>query len=88
MPIISEEQSKEETTRWSKGSIEIDGTEVQYWVKHFEEGSEWGIDGGRISKLECRADGETILHYDRGWDMEPETELGYRAYAILTKMYN
>ena len=73
---------------WSKGSIEIDGTKVQYWVKHFEDGSEWGIDGGRISKLECRADGKMLLHYERGWDMEPETELGYRAYAILTKMYN
>ena len=45
---------------WSKGSIEIDGTKVQYWVKH----------------------------YERGWDMEPETELGYRAYAIMMKMYN
>ena len=36
---------------WSKGSIEINGKEVQYWVKHFEEGSEWGIDGCRISNL-------------------------------------
>ena len=73
---------------WSKGSIEIDSTEVQYWTKHFEEGSEWGIDGGRISKLECRANGKTILSYDRGWDMEPETELGYQAFAILTERFN
>ena len=63
-------------------------TKVQYWVKHFEEGSEWGIDGGRISKLECRADGKMLLHYEREWDMEPETELGYRAYAIMMKLYN
>ena len=48
---------------WSKGEIEIEGTKVQYWVKHYEEGSEFGIDGGRISKLECRANGKTILHY-------------------------
>ena len=73
---------------WSKGNVEIDGTKVQYWVKHFEKGSEWGIDGGRISKLECCADGKTLLHYERGWDVKPETELGYRAYAILVKMYN
>ena len=59
-----------------------------YWVKHYKEGSEFGIDGGKISKLECRADGKMLLHYERGWDMEPETELGYQAYAILTKMYN
>ena len=73
---------------WSKGSIKIESTEVQYWVKHYEEGSEFGIDGGRISKLECRAHGKTILNYDRGWDMEPETELGYQAYAILIAKFN
>lgn len=73
---------------WSKGSIGIDGTEVQYWVKHFEEGSEWGIDGGRISKLECRADGKTLLHYERGWDKNPTTKLARKAYATMLKMYN
>ena len=73
---------------WSKGEIKIEGTKVQYWVKHYEEGSEFGIDGGRISKMECRANGKTILHYERGWDMEPETELGYQAYAILIEKFN
>ena len=73
---------------WSKGTIEIEGTEVQYWVKHFDEGSEFGIDGGRISKLECRADGRTILNYDRGWDMEPKTKIGKDAYAAILKKYN
>ena len=73
---------------WSKGSIEIDGTKVQYWVKHFEEGSEWGIDGGRISKLECRIDGEMLLHYERGWDKKPATKLAKKAYATMLKMYN
>ncbi len=73
---------------WSEGSIEIKGTEVQYWVKHFDEGSEFGIDGGRISKLECQAEGKRILNYDRGWDIKPETELGKEAYAILTQKFN
>ena len=73
---------------WSKGNIEIDGTKVQYWVKHFEEGSEFGIDGGKISKLECRIDGEMILHYERGWDKKPATKLARKAYAIMLKMYN
>lgn len=73
---------------WSKGSIKIEGTEVQYWVKHFDEGSEFGIDGGRISKLECSVDGKIIMNYDRGWEMEPETEIGYQAYAILIKTFN
>ena len=73
---------------WSKGKIEIDGKEVQYWVKHYEEGSEFGIDGGRISKLECRADGKMLLHYERGWDKKPTTNLAKKAYATMLKMYN
>ena len=79
---------QEENTMWSKGKIEIEGTEVQYWAKHFEEGSEWGIDGGRISKLECRANGKTLLHYERGWEMKPKTKLGKDAYAVMLKMFN
>lgn len=73
---------------WSKGNIEIDGMKVEYWVKHFEEGSEFGIDGGRISKLECRINGETLLHYERGWDKKPTTKLAKKAYATMLKMYN
>ena len=49
-----------------------------------------GINGFRIRIFfdNSRTDGKMLLHYERGWDMEPETELGCRAYAILTKMYN
>ena len=32
---------------WTKG--ESNG--MKYEVKHYDQGSEWGIDGGRISKL-------------------------------------
>ena len=73
---------------WSKGSIEIDGVKVEYWAKHFDEGSEWGIDGGRISKLECRANDKVLLRYDRGWDIRPKTKLAKKAYATMLKMYN
>ena len=73
---------------WDKGTLEIDGTKVEYWVKHYEEGSEFGIDEGRISKLDCRADGEMILHYERGWDIEPQTELASKALEILKSRFN
>ena len=80
---------------WSEGTIGIPDakdkgkyTVCHYWVKHYEEGSEFGIDGGRISKLECRADGRTILNYDRGWDIEPEDEPTQLAYMILLQNYN
>ncbi|GHU82585.1 hypothetical protein FACS1894196_1130 [Clostridia bacterium] len=64
---------------WSKGTIWTIDTKVgyDYWVKHYEEGSsEFGIDGGRISKLTIRRHGERkdLASYDRGWDMEPATD--------------
>jgi hypothetical protein len=79
---------KEEIKMWSKGIIEIDGTKVSYEVKHFEEGSDFGIGGGRISKLVCLANEKTILHYERGWNKKPQTKLGKKAYKILKKKYN
>ena len=46
-----------------KGVIGIpqDGrmTACSYTVKHYEEGSVFGIDGGRISKLAIKIDGKT-----------------------------
>lgn len=39
---------------WASGKLEIDCIEVCYKAKHFEEGSRFGIDGGRISKLSVR----------------------------------
>ena len=75
-------------TMYSKGSIEIEGTKVEYWVKHFEEGSEFGIENGGISKLQCKVAEQTILNYDRGWNIEPDTELAHKALAILVEEYN
>lgn len=78
---------------WSKGTIGVpqkDGSYIacKYWVKHYEEGSEWGIDEGRISKLEIRINGKITANYDRGWDIEPEDETAQTALAILLKEYN
>lgn len=72
----------------SKGVMDINGAAVKYDVKHFEEGSDWGIDGGKVSKLECKANGEVLLRYDRGWDIEPHTELGYKVYAMMMADFN
>ena len=36
---------------WKEGSIKVNGDIFHYWIKQYEEGSEWGIEGGRISKL-------------------------------------
>lgn len=36
---------------WSDGILEIGDEKVEFWIKYYSEGSEFGIDGGRISKL-------------------------------------
>ena len=80
---------------WKEGTIGVDALSedkptviCHYWMKYFEEGSEFGIDGGRISKLCITVDGETTLNYDRGWDIEPKDEATQKAYAILLHEYN
>jgi len=79
----------EDKKMWEKGTLLINGTNVKYCVKHYEEPSEeYGIDGGRISKMELRIDGKVTFNYDRGWDMEPEDETSQLAYAVLLKKYN
>ena len=74
---------------WSKGAIEVNGKSIFYCVKHFEEPSEdYGIEGGRISKMQLKTGGRMTLNYDRGWDIEPEDEASQLAYAILLHRYN
>ncbi len=81
---------------WHEGTIGIkinEGKEskiAHYWVKAYEKGSEFGIDGGRISKLQIKIDGKTTANYDRGWDIEPDEndEATITAYSICLKEYN
>ncbi len=79
---------------WSEGTIGIPTkgngyTAVHYWVKHFEEPSvDYGINGGRISKLMLKANGKTICNYDRGWDIEAECIEAKLALSILLNEYN
>ena len=77
---------------WHQGVIgaPVNGKMVscKYWVKAFEEGSEWGIDEGRISKLTIKVNGKITCNYDRGWDVEPKDEATQMALAILMHEYN
>lgn len=63
---------------------------AHYWVKAFEQGSEWGINGGKISKLSIKIDGEWVVNYDRGWDIKPDEndQAVMMAYCILLENYN
>ena len=69
---------------WTKGKI----NGYEYEVKHFDEGSEFGINGGRISKLAIRdLKGRWVVNYDRGWDQRPTKET-QPIYEKLLEMYN
>lgn len=73
---------------WKQGSIVVGGSNISYWVKSFEEGSQFGIDKGRISKLMLKRDGRVIANYDRGWDIMPIDSEAETALAELMKKYN
>lgn len=74
---------------WAKGMMQIHGAECRYWIKHFDEPSEeYGIDGGRISKLEIRKDGVCTLNYDRVWDIMPQDEITQKALEAIKKEWN
>lgn len=59
-------------------------------IKHFESGSYWGIDGGKISKLWARDKDsrKVVINYDRGWDIKPNTECEKALLQALLNLYN
>ena len=73
---------------WNTGTIKIGKSIFHYWVKHYEEGSRFGIDEGCISKLMLKRNGEIVCSYDREWDIEPADADTETALAILMKDYN
>nr|DAM97261.1 MAG TPA: hypothetical protein [Caudoviricetes sp.] len=79
---------------WTQGTIGVKDSNgrmvsVTFWVKQYEEPSEeYGISGGRISKLMLKQDGRVVYNYDRGVDVEPQTPEAETALAILIHEYN
>ena len=56
---------------WKIGKIKVGASEYSYWAKVYDEGSRFGINGGRISKLTIKESGSIVCNYDRGWDVKP-----------------
>jgi hypothetical protein len=69
---------------WSKG--EISG--YKYEVKHYGEGSHYGIDEGKVSKLAIYKDGKWVYNYDRGLDFDKLDGSGKAAYVEILNRYN
>ena len=73
---------------WSEGSIKVRNSLFHYWVKHYDEPSEYGINEGRVSKLTLKRNGEIVYNFNRGHDVAAADEDTQLALAILLKEYN
>ena len=77
---------------WKQGSIRIPNgkggfVSIRYCAKVYDETSNFGINEGRISKLELRQNGRIVYNYDRGLDIDCQTKEAELALAILLKEY-
>ena len=76
---------------WHEGTIlaptKEGKTVVHDGAKVYDVGSQYGIEGGRISKLMLKENGEIIYNYDRGLDVPPQNEAAEIALAILMYEY-
>ena len=69
---ISVNGDQRDKSQWIDGKIlTMKGYEFQ--AKMSDEPSKFGIDGGKIEKLDVRKDGDLVMRYDRGWDKDPQT---------------
>lgn len=74
---------------WHEGSIKVGSSIFHYWVKNFDEPSGiYGLEGGRISKVMLKRNGQIVYNYDRGLDIAPADQETEMALAILMKDYN
>lgn len=59
---------------WTRGKIHYHGQIVDYIAKVSDQPSDVGIDLGCVFKLEVDVAEKTIISYDRGWDIYPESD--------------
>ena len=78
---------------WHEGKIDVPKkagghTTIHFWMKAYDEPSEYGIENGKISKLMLKQNGKIVYNFDRGLDVPPKTEEAETALAILMQEYN
>lgn len=74
---------------WETVKIDVSGKKYTAYIKQYDEGSKYGIGGGRISKLQLKDEnGRTVVNYDRGWDIRPETIQEEAAVETILRGWN
>lgn len=72
-------------------AAEITDGDFKAVIKYFSEPSEeYGIDGGKVSKLWIKntKTGEIVANYDRGWDVKIKSPQVKKFYEKILKQYN
>ena len=72
---------------WKEGVLRVYDGIYHYWAKVYDEGSKYGIDEGRVSKLMIKRKGEIVCNYDRGWDVRPVDEETQLSMEIILHEY-
>lgn len=80
---------KNDANNWKVGYIKLGSYAFDFEAKVFDEGSEFGINGGRISKLFVTERNENVclISYDRGWDLEPQDRLSEVLLSIILREF-
>lgn len=77
---------------YSTGTVIVGNNRYYYEAKVFERPSQFGIDGGNISKLYVKrlddGDGRVVAHYDRGWDIKPADTDTEKVVKIIEKRFS
>lgn len=69
---------------WAEGIV----GPYRWQAKVYDEGSEFGINGGRISKLAIWDEKKRyIVNYDREWDIEPKTVKAQQALEAILELF-
>ena len=86
------------TTNWVKGLVYTKDKTYTFEAKLFDEGSDYGIKNGRVSKLmiwdeEVRRAKQNIfdaciMNYDRGWDIRVKKENKEIYNTVMTLLEN
>lgn len=89
-----EDTIKHSWGNWKTGTFTAGGKKYEVNLKiypreHKDEPSQFGIEGGDISKCWMRDEnGKEVVNYDRGWDKRPKSEEVKMALRTILDKYN
>ena len=80
---------KNNDANWVSGYIRLGSYAFDFEAKVYEEGSCFGINEGRVSKLFVNERNENVclISYDRGWDLKPQDGLSEVLLSIILREF-